>query len=1179
MKILHLDLKAFGPFTEKRLNFDRGQEGLHIVFGANEAGKSSALRALRDALYGVPTQSLDNFVHDHRDMRIGIALSRRDGQVFDFVRRKGKAKTLLDSRSNEPLDEGPLLELLAGVTRPVFESMFGLDYQSLIDGGRQITLLEGDIGPMLFAAAGGIANLREVQRALEKEADGLFKSSGSLPKLNAAMRQLDDSKKAIKDIKISSKQYSEYRDGLTSAEGEQERILKQLGEIRKRMAQLERFVSAIPLFARRRDLLRKLELLQTDRPMPQLRPDFHRDCSAARIETTAAQGERKQAVSERQSIEDALRDLDVPQAPLAHRGAINQLTDPLGAHRKAQKDLRESIRPAIDSCRDKAAAILRYVRPDLSLDDHDQLQLSQLQKLELRNLAARHVTIIAEQRGLAKQVDDKRNNIRADVESLQNLEQVPETTLLKQSLFEWQPHASLEDELAKLVRQREKLQRELSAQLSRLGRWSGSLEELERLPVPALETIDRYEREIQAAQLRSDELAKKRKEADGELGRILEGIEKLRDAGGQPPTEDDLSDARRIRDEGWRLVRAAWQSEASGSEAQAEFIARADPGANDLATAYEHSVAGADLMADRLRREAQRVAQQAGLIAQQHRVAHEREQIDEQSAQAGRSLQTMQTQWEALWQPLAIEPATPKEMRSWQADRQRIVDRIPDLQELQSGELELASRLGALRQTLSRQLEEFGQAPLDAQVSFKDGLARGAALVKRWEEAARDRQQLEKNLRRQRGELTKLEEELQSKLDGLDAWKNHWGPAVEPLGLPADATPDQLNEAIDRLEVMFDNFREVRQSEDRAVAIAADAEKFAARLSPLWTACGLEGLLPEVDVAAQRLIDLLRAAEAASQKQADLQERKSKLEEQLRGIETRITRSQAALQALCQEAGCDSPDELDECWRLSQEVVGIKNQLREVEQSLIPLTAGETIDELEREVQQKDADTLNGELQACKDKATELDAQRLKLAETIGEQRVKLNAIGADPDKAIELSARVQSDLAQIEEQAVEYARVKLAAVILRRAIERFNERNQGPVLSRAGEVFRALTKGAFSGLRIDYDDKDRPILVGIRAGTNSGLPIASMSEGTADQIYFALRLGYLAHWLEHHEPMPLVVDDVLIKFDNDRALATLQVLSEFSRRTQVILFTHHLHLVELARQHFTNDVLFEQTL
>jgi uncharacterized protein YhaN len=46
-----------------------------------------------------------------------------------------------------------------------------------------------------------------------------------------------------------------------------------------------------------------------------------------------------------------------------------------------------------------------------------------------------------------------------------------------------------------------------------------------------------------------------------------------------------------------------------------------------------------------------------------------------------------------------------------------------------------------------------------------------------------------------------------------------------------------------------------------------------------------------------------------------------------------------------------------------------------------------------------------------------------------------------------------------------------------------------------------------------------------------------------------------------------VILDDVLMAFDNDRAVAALQVLSELAKRTQVLLFTHHLHHVELARQ------------
>jgi uncharacterized protein YhaN len=52
---------------------------------------------------------------------------------------------------------------------------------------------------------------------------------------------------------------------------------------------------------------------------------------------------------------------------------------------------------------------------------------------------------------------------------------------------------------------------------------------------------------------------------------------------------------------------------------------------------------------------------------------------------------------------------------------------------------------------------------------------------------------------------------------------------------------------------------------------------------------------------------------------------------------------------------------------------------------------------------------------------------------------------------------------------------------------------------------------------------------------------------------------------------MPFVVDDILIKFDDGRARAALELLAELSRRTQVIFFTHHRHLVEIAEG--TEDV------
>ena len=73
------------------------------------------------------------------------------------------------------------------------------------------------------------------------------------------------------------------------------------------------------------------------------------------------------------------------------------------------------------------------------------------------------------------------------------------------------------------------------------------------------------------------------------------------------------------------------------------------------------------------------------------------------------------------------------------------------------------------------------------------------------------------------------------------------------------------------------------------------------------------------------------------------------------------------------------------------------------------------------------------------------------------------------------------------------------------------------------------------------------------------------MSEGTRDQLYLALRLATLERYAEEGRAMPLLLDDVLMTFDDDRAAAALRVFDELSERFQVILLTHHAHLIEVA--------------
>ncbi len=83
---------------------------------------------------------------------------------------------------------------------------------------------------------------------------------------------------------------------------------------------------------------------------------------------------------------------------------------------------------------------------------------------------------------------------------------------------------------------------------------------------------------------------------------------------------------------------------------------------------------------------------------------------------------------------------------------------------------------------------------------------------------------------------------------------------------------------------------------------------------------------------------------------------------------------------------------------------------------------------------------------------------------------------------------------------------------------------------------------------------------------------VTGMSQGTRDQLFLALRIAAIEEHLLEREAIPIAIDDLLVQFDDARAAATLTVLAELARRAQVLFFTHHGHLCELAAAALPSD-------
>ena len=260
MKILNLHLMAFGPFTDLDLDLTRDRSGMQIVYGPNEAGKSSALRALTGWLFGIEHNSPDNFIHDYKQLKIGGTLTNSAGRELTFIRRKGRSNTVLTT-GGEPLDDDILRDYLQGIDRQLFLSMFGIDHQALVNGGEDILKGGGELGQSLFAAGLGIADLRGVIKELEEKERALFLPRGQLQIINQAISEYAVHKKIVSDQSLRSRDWIEKDQAVRDYRLQQDKISGDLGKVSAERHRLERLNQVIPRIAKRDALVLRQENL------------------------------------------------------------------------------------------------------------------------------------------------------------------------------------------------------------------------------------------------------------------------------------------------------------------------------------------------------------------------------------------------------------------------------------------------------------------------------------------------------------------------------------------------------------------------------------------------------------------------------------------------------------------------------------------------------------------------------------------------------------------------------------------------------------------------------------------------------------------------------------------------------------------------------------------------------
>ena len=930
MRIERLLLERYGHFTGRELDFSSPGVRLHVVLGANEAGKTTALHAVRDLLFGIDERSPFDFLHDYKDMRVGGEISAASGEKLCFKRRKGRKSTLLDDDGGALRDD-ILAPFLGAADRPLFEGLFGLTHQSLREGSKDLLAAGGDIGQMLFEAGGSVRHLVGVLQRLDAEAAELFTPNRSANRrFYKALDAFTEARKNVRGLAVTSDEWRRCASDLEQAQNRLEGVKKSQLELNKRRAKTERIRRLLPMLTGLMDTNDKLAQVEN---APALPPDSTERLWRAQRDIMLASAEAEREERDAHAATNELAELHVPERLLAMAEEIHRAYEKRGAIRKAMEDLPK-LRAERQQFHEQLQNLVRDLGTGMSLEQALRDVPPEAAIADVRDLINQASAIEGELKAMRARAAEAGTDLENLSRRLAETPEQPNTTALRQALDSIKSKGDLDVALSDARHGEEVALGALTEALSALPLWTSDAESLASLPVPDETTIARFDREMEevAGQLSRDreklaEAEEKSSAARRKLSQLL--------AVGDVPTVEAVTRARRHRDTGWRLVRQVFIDREEVPEEEVTGFEQNDP----LPTAYERSVTHADRLADQRESEASRVARHDGLLADLEELSARISHLQSVIESGERVAEQLNGDWTRVWSRTGVEPQTPKEMAAWLRRRDDVLRHYKDLKDA-------AMRVHKSRESLNQANATIRTLakPLGIENADADGLsvvlARCEEFVHTVSELASQRSRLVEKRNEQGLAVGRARSALEQLEENQTEWKTAWKQAVARVGLKDDSPVPVAEQVLKTWERIRTAASRLADHDDRIRGIERDSADFADFVGRIVRDAALDIDASDPLAASVEAFSRLQTAEADAAKKKKLEDQRNRALEAASRARVREAEAREIIDQLKATADCETDDALSEAIERSIEKKSLMEEARKREAEIVSQAGG-----------------------------------------------------------------------------------------------------------------------------------------------------------------------------------------------------------------------------------------------
>lgn len=380
-----------------------------------------------------------------------------------------------------------------------------------------------------------------------------------------------------------------------------------------------------------------------------------------------------------------------------------------------------------------------------------------------------------------------------------------------------------------------------------------------------------------------------------------------------------------------------------------------------------------------------------------------------------------------------------------------------------------------------------------------------------------------------------------------------WQEVLKKAKLRDDLKPSQANSVVERLRTLKSQLRIISSYRERVAQMEETVRDIESRLA---VALELAKMPPaehmQASGALTTLAERFRTHELAVQRREALIIELDEWITQRDLLERRISQVEGQINGLLRYADTDDEEEFRATARLMEQRWSAEAKIAELIESQ-PLLANDEGKEHREALEANSLSELKARLDRIDDEVREIEVQLGELQRERGDlerQRKQLEA----SSKVSELRAKINVLEDRLQTDASRWAVLRIASHLLETTREVFQRERQPSLIQSAGKYFEKLTVGRYTKVEAVVGEQDL-VVYEAEGGRKS---VSGLSRGTAEQLYLSMRFALIEEYSRNAEPMPVIMDDVLVNFDPERAQAAANVIAELSSRFQVLVLTCH---------------------